>query len=301
MSNPTTPTLQGDGSLAYAGTVIRKRGPMLNLTDMWRAADSPANRRPAQWLALDETAQFRAYLNSRLAEAELRPGSNIVQDDICAAPPDGLTLAVRGTGGGTWAHWQLAIAYARYLSPAFHLWCNDVLRTVMEQPDLVAPKDGEGLFRYLELRFGSLDRRLDVLDRHAGDLMFLAASSQDLLLDKRRHFSERSQAVMRAVVAVEPYEGRCPLLRGGSGTESGGRLPARGGIRPLLPPWAEPAGTRLADLPGVPYRPDDRRLPGALRQATGVPGLPGPGRRSPATGRGHQRPADLTDNTPPFR
>ena len=210
MIDPTTPTPRGDGSLAYAGTVIRKRGPMLNLTDMWRAADSPANRRPAQWLALDETAQFRAYLNSRLAEAELRPGSNVVQDDICAAPPDGLTRAVRGTGGGTWAHWQLAIAYARYLSPAFHLWCNEVLRTVMEQPDLVAPKDSDRLFRYLELRFGSLDRRLEVLDRHAGDLMFLAASSQDLLLDKRRHFSERSQAIMRAVVAAQPYEGRCP-------------------------------------------------------------------------------------------
>lgn len=209
MTNPTTPTPPGGGSLAYAGTVIRKRGPMLNLTDMWRAANSPVARRPAQWLGMEETAQFRAYLHTRLAEAEPKPGSNAVLDCI-TAPPDGLTLATRGSGGGTWAHWQLAIAYARYLSPAFHLWCNEVLRTVMEQPDLVAPKGDEGLFRYLELRFGSLDRRLDVLDRHAGDLMFLAASSQDLLLDKRRPFSERSQAVIRAVVIVQPYEGHCP-------------------------------------------------------------------------------------------
>ena len=96
----------------------------------------------------------------------------------------------------------------------------------MEQPDLVAPKDTEALFRYLEVRFGSLDRRFDVLDRHAGDLMFLAASSQDILLDKRRVFSERSQAIIRAVVAAQPYEGHCPCCEEEMVlTRTGGCLP----------------------------------------------------------------------------
>ena len=226
MTDPTTAAPEGDGSLAYAGTVIRKRGPMLNLTDMWRAAESPATRRPAQWLALDETAQFRAYLHTRLCdEADPGLGPNVVLDDISATAADGLTLATRGAGGGTWAHWQLAIAYARYLSPAFHLWCNEVLRTVMEQPDLVAPKQSSALFRYLEARFGHLHRRLDVLDRHAGDLMFLTASSQEILLDKRRQFSERSQAIMRAVVAAQPYEGHCPSCEDAMVLQRGGCLP----------------------------------------------------------------------------
>ena len=96
----------------------------------------------------------------------------------------------------------------------------------MEQPDLVAPKDTEALFRYLELRFGSLNRRLDVLDRHAGDLMFLAASSQDILLDKRRAFSERSQALLRAVVAAQPYEEHYPSCEEAMVlTRTGGSLP----------------------------------------------------------------------------
>ena len=51
---PTTSTL------SYRGTPIRLRGAMLNLTDMWRAAGCPEHRRPADWLAFEETARFRS-------------------------------------------------------------------------------------------------------------------------------------------------------------------------------------------------------------------------------------------------
>jgi hypothetical protein len=37
-----------------------------------------------------------------------------------------------GRNGGTWAHWQIALAYAKYLSPEFHMWCNTVVRAHME-------------------------------------------------------------------------------------------------------------------------------------------------------------------------
>ena len=39
-----TPT----STLSYQGTTIRLRGAMLNLTDMWRAAGRPEDRRPAR-------------------------------------------------------------------------------------------------------------------------------------------------------------------------------------------------------------------------------------------------------------
>lgn len=32
----------------------------------------------------------------------------------------------RGKGGGTFAHWQIALAYAKYLSPALHMQVNEV-------------------------------------------------------------------------------------------------------------------------------------------------------------------------------
>ncbi|HEV7265732.1 MAG TPA: hypothetical protein VGN83_12540 [Falsiroseomonas sp.] len=53
-------------------------------------------------------------------------------------------------------------------------------------------------------------RRLDTVDRHAADLMFLQLSMQDLLLGDRRDFSERSQAAIASAVAAPPYDGLCP-------------------------------------------------------------------------------------------
>ena len=197
--------------LAYDGIVIRKRGSMLILTDMWRAAGGHSARRPSLWLALDETAHFRKFVRIHTVDDTIMPsGLNVGQDDIMDPRQDGLVLAGRGKGGATWAHWQLALAYARYLSPPFHLWCNSVIRTVMEQPGLDSPKGGEALFRFLESRFQLLARRFDTADRHAADLMFLISSTQEILLGKRRDFTDRSQGIMRLVIGKAPYEGRCP-------------------------------------------------------------------------------------------
>jgi hypothetical protein len=38
----------------------------------------------------------------------------------------------RGKGGETVAHWQIGLAYAKYLNPQFHMWCNEVVRAHME-------------------------------------------------------------------------------------------------------------------------------------------------------------------------
>lgn len=54
-----------------------------------------------------------------------------------------------------------------------------------------------------------MHRRLDTVDRHAADLMFLVLSTQELLLGKRRPFSEQSQGLIRTVIANPPYEGQC--------------------------------------------------------------------------------------------
>ncbi len=46
---------------------------------------------------------------------------------------DELFQVVRGgPETATWAHWQIGLAYAKYLSPAFHAWCNEVVRGHME-------------------------------------------------------------------------------------------------------------------------------------------------------------------------
>ena len=47
--------------------------------------------------------------------------------------PEGhIIRGTRGRSGATFAHWQIALAYAKYLSPEFHMWCNEVVREKME-------------------------------------------------------------------------------------------------------------------------------------------------------------------------
>lgn len=102
-------------TLSYNGHLIRDRGEHLSLTDMWKAAKSPDHQRPDDW---KKDAGNRAFLEHVAM--------------VSNAPVEGIWKGRRGNNGGTWAHWQIALAYAKYLSPEFHMWCNTVVRSVME-------------------------------------------------------------------------------------------------------------------------------------------------------------------------
>ena len=83
---------------------------MYSLTAMWRAAGCPKNRTPAAWLRLPDTQRFLAEL------AEQTMGESHSLADINSA---------EGRAGGTWAHWQVAVEYAGYLSPSFAIQWNE--------------------------------------------------------------------------------------------------------------------------------------------------------------------------------
>ncbi|NEU14649.1 KilA-N domain-containing protein [Methylobacterium sp. BTF04] len=107
----------GVPALLYRGEVIHTRSEKLSLTDMWRAAGSDPARQPAEWLRSADAVRFIGFL----AEA-LNLGNS--QDE--------LVRSVRGgRAPGTWAHWQIGLAYAKYLNPEFHMWCNTVVRDRM--------------------------------------------------------------------------------------------------------------------------------------------------------------------------
>lgn len=109
--------------LIYAGAAIRDKGEMLCMTDMWKAAGSSPDARPDDW---KKDAANRAFLDHVAM--------------ISNAPVEGIWKGTRGNGGSTWAHWQIGLAYAKYLSPEFHAWCNTVVRERMEGKP--APSDG---------------------------------------------------------------------------------------------------------------------------------------------------------------
>ncbi|MBS7702695.1 KilA-N domain-containing protein [Chelatococcus asaccharovorans] len=111
--------------LVYNGEVIRDKNEMLSLTDMWKAAGSVDGRRPDDW---KKDAAHREFLDHVAM--------------VLNAPVEGIWKGTRGRhNGGTMAHWQIALAYAKYLSPEFHMWCNSVVRERMEgrrQPGISA-------------------------------------------------------------------------------------------------------------------------------------------------------------------
>jgi hypothetical protein len=92
------------------------RDDNVSLTDLWRLSGGDIDKRPNDWLNLDSAQAFIAGVASVLNTAQ-----------------DGIIKSKRGKGGGTYAHKQVALAYAKYLSPQFHVLVNDVFFERLEE------------------------------------------------------------------------------------------------------------------------------------------------------------------------
>jgi hypothetical protein len=108
--------------MLFRNTRIGMRGEPgseeMNATDMWRANGSPPNKRPGDWKDSKQAREFASFLTGE-SEGENFP-------DVDSRKKGGA-----GGGGDTWLPWQLAFAYAKYLSPAFHAWVNRAAREKM--------------------------------------------------------------------------------------------------------------------------------------------------------------------------
>jgi hypothetical protein len=105
--------------LNYNGFTIKfnkDNQELISLTDMWKASGSEEFQRPYQWVRLVDTEKFIESL-----EKKFKRGHGT------------LLKSIKGKYGGTYAHWQLALAYAKYLSPEFHMWANEVVKERMEE------------------------------------------------------------------------------------------------------------------------------------------------------------------------
>lgn len=126
----------GETAMVYAGRSIQGNAEMLCLTDMWKANGSPKDKRPGDWLATKQAREFAAFLQDTGISGTLeRRGGN----------------PKTGDGGATWAHWQLAFAYAKYLGPEFHAWCNEVVRAHVEGRKIPTPMDSGDKAQLLRL------------------------------------------------------------------------------------------------------------------------------------------------------
>lgn len=161
------------------------RNKMWNLTEMHQAARSDPNKAPAQWLRHPQTAEYLAALvakygsqpyldmpprpeGGRIGQVELRDWALQIKDLAAQA---GLIETRRGSNGGTWAHWQIAVAYAKLLNPHFHLQWNEWAMERQQQLVGAAPTSIHDAFpAHIMAIFYSLDRRISDVEIDVGDL-----------------------------------------------------------------------------------------------------------------------------------
>jgi hypothetical protein len=104
---------------------------LISLTEMWRSVGSPENKNPNDWSRTDQGKAFIDGLAKDLNTARNR-----------------IWIGKRGKDGGTWGHWQIACAYAQYLSPEYHRYVNEAFKEWAEEkadPGLKAERAVEGM------------------------------------------------------------------------------------------------------------------------------------------------------------
>lgn len=100
---------------------------MWNLTAMHTAAGAYPNKAPAQWLRNQQTQELIDVLDQRVRYANMHNAKDQIYSESDHAKNEVVQTRRGGIGGGgsTWAHWQIAAAYAHYLDPHFYLTWNE--------------------------------------------------------------------------------------------------------------------------------------------------------------------------------
>lgn len=107
----------------YNGTPISfnsDKGVMVNATEMAKAF----GKRPSKWLELPSTQEFLSELGA------IRKSDRLVS-----------TI----NGVGTWFHEDVALEFARWLSPTFSIWCNDRIKELLQHGVSTVRNDDEAI------------------------------------------------------------------------------------------------------------------------------------------------------------
>lgn len=98
---------------------------MVSATEMAK----PFNKQPIHWLTNSSSQNF---IN------ELSKLRNLSLTDL-------VTVIKGGDNSGTWLHEDVALEFARWLSPAFAIWCNDRLKELLKHGMTATPETIEQL------------------------------------------------------------------------------------------------------------------------------------------------------------
>lgn len=141
---------------------------MVNATEMAKTF----NKRPIDWLQNKQTEEF---LNE-LAKVRKSTLADLVQ------------VTRGGDNPGTWMHEDVALEFARWLSPAFAIWCNDHIKELLTTGVTTASDDDAAIAHAMEI----LNRRLE------------QAKAEKQLLEAKAHEQER--VIQEQAPKVEYYD-----------------------------------------------------------------------------------------------
>ena len=105
---------------------------MVNATQMAK----PFGKLVYDWIRLPSTRAFVSALLETHAVPFARKSRKHNPHTYNLLQNSGLSIAKRGgldNGGGTYFHEDIAIEFARWLSPAFAVWCNDRIKELFRQ------------------------------------------------------------------------------------------------------------------------------------------------------------------------
>ena len=140
---------------------------------MWKAAGAPSGRAPSDWSDLASTKEFVSAVEA---------GFNAGKSGI---------ITKKGRGGGSMAHWQIGLAYAKYLSPGFHMWCNTVVRAHMEGKPVGGQLPAEtleqiersfGIMRMLAHKVTEMEKALPLIASEMADRIITARLAESAIL-----------------------------------------------------------------------------------------------------------------------
>lgn len=123
----------------YNGTDITfasdENGLMVNATEMAK----PFGKQPSDWTKTKSAQEFISSLSAV---------RKIVVTDLIHVKQGGNTIQ------GTWMHEDVAMEFARWLSPAFAIWCNDRMKELLKYGMTATPEKLEEIILNPDLVIG---------------------------------------------------------------------------------------------------------------------------------------------------
>lgn len=132
MNNPIVYDYKGSQISFISGENV-----MINATQMAK----PFGKEPKHWLLNQSTRDFIQALS------EVR---NLTSADLVKVTKGGIEQ-------GTWMHEDVALEFARWLSPAFAIWCNDRIKELLKTGVTTVSNDDEAIAYAMQV----LNKRLE--------------------------------------------------------------------------------------------------------------------------------------------